>query len=382
MKMTSKERLTRAARGQEVDRIPTLGGWIGGAPGLADLAGYTKEQYLADPQSAMIKAHKALDVDGLVYPIIPTQWDQVRTGSVLEEGFSDVEPEDLEAYANSLPDKESEILKNFDAARAEREFRDYFENAFAHWDGIVPVPNFWDLGGHFPLYQQFGYIPFLSACALYPEAVGKIWWAKSLPSRERAKILVRLYREYDLVPLLFCGEDLCNNKGPMLDPKMLNKYYFPTVRMITEPIVDAGIRLVHHCDGDIRPVVNDFITTGFSGLQGFQYELGVDPYELRKLRSLRGEELIIFAGLSVTYTMPFGTPQDVRDEVDYFFDFTDGGRGLFLFTSNVTGHEVPSENIRTAYHYAKTLNPHQPHTPKHRHWPWGQAKGHDRMVAA
>ena len=371
--MTPKQRLTRAARNQEVDRIPTLGGWNGAAPPLAEIAGLTKDQYMADPSRAVVRAHKALDVDGMIMPNIPTVWDQVRTGAVLEESFADAEPEDLLDYANSLPDKESDILRDFDAARNEAEFRDYFETAFKSWDGIVPVPNFWDLGGHFPLYHGFGYIAFLSACALYPDAVEKIWWAKSLPSRERAKILVRLYREFDLVPLLFCGEDLCNNQGPMVSPEILRKHYFPTVRMITEPLVDAGIRLVHHCDGDIRPVVNDFIAAGFSGLQGFQYELGVDPYELRKLRSLRGEELIIFAGLSVTRTLPFGAPRDVRDEVDYFLDSTDGGRGLFLFTSNVTGYEVPPENIRTAYRYIKTLNPGQPHTPKHRRWPGEKA---------
>jgi len=318
----------------------------------------------------MLQAHQVLGVDGMVYPLTPIYWDQIRTGAVLEENFINTEPEDLLAYANSLPDTEAEVLRDFDAALVERDLRDFFENAFAQWGGLVPVPNFWDLGGHFPLYGKFGYIAFLSACALYPEAVGKIWWAKSLPSREKAKILVRLYREYDLVPLLFCGEDLCNNKGPMVAPEMLRQYYFPTVRLIAEPLVEAGIRLVHHCDGDVRPVLDDFIGAGYSGLQGFQYELGLDLNEFRRRRSLRGEELIIFAGLSVTCTLPFGTPQDVRDEIDYFFDFTDGGRGLFLFTSNVTGYEVPPENIRTAYRYIKTLRSRPTHIPKHRHWPW------------
>lgn len=374
MTLTPKERLTRAAHGQEVDRVPSIGGWIGGAPVQAALAGCTKEQYLTDPYLAMVRAHKVLGVDGMIFPNVPATWDQVRTGSVLDENFDRTEPEDLLAYANSLPDQESEVLRNFDSQSAERRFRDYFEKAFTTWDGIIPVPNFWDLGGHFPLYHQFGYNAFLSACALYPEAVGKIWHVKSLASRERAKILVQLYREYDLVPLHFCGEDLCNNQGPMVSPEMLREHYFPTVRMILEPMVEAGIRVVHHCDGDIRPLLGDFIAAGFSGLQGFQYELGLDPYEFRKLRSLRGEELIIFAGLSVSRTLPFGSPQDLRDEVDYFFDFTDGGRGLFLITSNVTGYEVPPENILAAYQHVKTLKPHWPHTPKHRQWPWSLRK--------
>jgi hypothetical protein len=292
----------------------------------------------------------------------------------LEDKFTGIEPEALLARAESLPDNEPAVLRDFDPVAAERKFRDYFETAFRDWAGIVPVPNFWELGGHFPLYVEFGYMAFLSACALYPDAVGKIWWAKSVLSRERAKILVRLYREYDLVPLLFCGEDLCNNQGPMVAPAMLRQHYFPTVRMILEPLVNAGIRVVHHCDGDVRPVLNDFLACGFSGFQGFQYELGVDPYERRRLRSARGEEPILFTGLSVTRTLPFGTPAEVRDEVDYLFDATDGGRGMFLFTSNVTGYEVPVENLRTAYRYTKTLRRSAPRPAAPRPWPW--AIGH------
>jgi hypothetical protein len=196
---------------------------------------------------------------------------------------------------------------------------------------------------------------------LYPEAVGKIWWARSLHSRERAKAFVKVHRELDLVPLLFCGEDLCNNKGPMVSPEFLRQYYHPTVKMIIEPIVDAGIRVVHHCDGDVRPVVQDFIDCGFSGFQGFQIETGVDPYELRKLRSRRGEEPIFFAGLSVSRTLPFGTLQDVRDEVDYFIDYTDGGKGMYLFTTNVVGPEVPPGNLLEAYRYVKQYDPSKHH---------------------
>jgi len=289
---------------------------------------------------------------------------------VLESSFAHIEPEALLHRANSLPDAEREILAGFGAAAEEKRYRDYFESAFKNWEGIEPIPNFWEIGGHFPLYAEFGYNAFLSACALYPEAVGKLWWAKSLHSRERAKILVGLYREYDLVPLMFCGEDLCNNKGPMVSPAFLRGYYLPTVKMIIAPLVEAGIRLVHHCDGDVRPLVEDFLSLGFSGLQGFQYEVGIDPYELKKLRSPKGKKLLFFTSLSVSRTLPFGSAADVREEVDYFLDFTDGGRGMFLFTTNVTGVEVPPENLQAAYRYVKTWAPGQPRLSRRREWPW------------
>jgi hypothetical protein len=370
--LSKKERLIRQARGQEVDRVPTLAGWIGGARNLAQLAGISAAEYLTDPLRGVVKAAVALDADGMVQPAVPSSLEQIRTGSVVEADFEGIPPEALLARANSLPDSEREILASFDARVAEQRYRAYFESALANWEGIEPVPNFWEIGGHFPLYVEFGYTAFLIACALYPEAVGKIYWAKSLHSREQAKILVRLYREYELVPLIFCGEDVCNNKGPMVSPRFLRQYYFPTVQMIVEPLVDAGVRLIHHCDGDVRPVVDDFIAIGFSGFQGFQYELGVDPYDLKRRRSRLGEEMLFFMGLSVSRTLPFGAAEDVRDEVDYFLDFSDGGKGMFLITSNVTGVEVPPENIRCAYHYVKTWEPSRPRIPRWRQWPWRQ----------
>jgi uroporphyrinogen decarboxylase len=157
----------------------------------------------------------------------------------------------------------------------------------------------------------------------------------------------------------------------MVSPQMLRQYYLPQVRKIIEPLVDAGVRLIHHCDGDVRPFLDDFLALGFSGFQGFQFELGFDLYEVAKKRSARGEPVLFFASMSVTRTLPFGTEQDVRDEVDYLLDATSGGRGMYLFTSNVTGVEVPVANIRAGYAHVKTWDPRQQRHATHCQWPWG-----------
>lgn len=370
-KLTSKERLIRQARGQEVDSIPSIGGWMNGAENLAEIAGISIKEYLSNPAAGVVKANIALGVDGMVSPIVPDNVKAIRNGgAVLDSDHLGVEPEALVEMADSLPDSEQKVLSSFDYELEERKLRDNLEKRLTNWGGIEPIPNFWDIGGHFSLYNQFGYVAFLMACALYPEAVGKIWYTRSLNSRERAKLLAKLYKEYNLVPVLFCGEDICNNKGPMVSPKFLREYYYPTLRLINEPLVNEGVRLIYHCDGDIRPIAQDIIDAGFSGLQGFQYEYGVDPYELRKLRSRMGEELLFFAGMSVTYTLPFGTVKDVCDEVDYLLDFTDGGKGMFLFTSNVAGVEVPPENIKEAYRYIKEWNPSEQRKVKWSDWAW------------
>lgn len=367
--LTRKERLRRQALGQEVDRIPTIGGWMNGPRVIAELGGMTLEAYLADPLQGVVQANVALDIDGMVGPNVPDRADQIRSGSVTEANYAGREPEELVAAANAIPDSEREILAGFDAREAERRYRDHFERAFRDWRGLEPIPNFWEIGGPFPLYHQYGYEAFLMACALYPEAVGKIWWSRCIVARERAKLLVPLYAEYDLVPLMFCGEDLCNNQGPMVSLDLLRRHYFPHVARIIEPLIDAGVRLIHHCDGDVRPVLGDFFAMGFSGLQGFQYELGMDLRDLKTRAAASGVDPLFFAGMSVSRTLPFGTAEEVRAEIDYFFDATDGGRGMYLLTSNVTGVEVPPANIRTAYTYAQTLVPGAIDRPHYAAWP-------------
>jgi hypothetical protein len=93
---------------------------------------------------------------------------------------------------------------------------------------------------------------------------------------------------------------------------------------------------------------------------------------LRRLRSRLGEEPILFAGMSVSRTLPFGDADDVQAEIDYFVDATDGGRGLFLHTSNVTGVEVPADNIRCGYASAHSLKPPVRRERRYERWAWSE----------
>ena len=353
--MDSKERLVSQTLHQTADHVPTIGGWILGARNLSRIANCSLEQYLQAPFEGVIRAHQNLNVDGVVSWVITTEADQIRAGLVEEAKFEGIEPEALLDAAERIPDSEEKILAGFCAEAEAARYRSHFANALESWGGIVHLPNFWEIGGHFPLYTQYGYTAFLSACALYPEAVRRIWWAKSIRSRERAKVLVEIYKEMGLVPTMFCGEDLCSMQGPMCSLDFLRKQYFPTVAMIIEPLVESGVRLIHHCDGDIRPIVNDILRLGFRGFQGFQYECGVSIRELRSMRTLFDEQPLIWAGMSVSRSLPFGSEDDVRAEIDGFYRDTDGGHGLFVFTSNVSGVDVPAENLVAGYQHARQL---------------------------
>jgi hypothetical protein len=316
---------------------------------LAKLVALSPHEYLRNPAADLIRANRALGIDCMVDPIIPTELDQVRTAETLESSFENVEPEDLVAVAERIPQSAAEVLAAFDGAAEEARLRAHLAGRKELFGDIVAVPNFWESVPDFHLYSVYGYRSYFEAVALYPEAVGRIYWRDAVLARTRNGIVVRLIGELGLPPLLFTGGDICNNRGSMCSVAFLREHYFPHERFAMEPLVEAGIRVVRHCDGDVTGLVEDFLDVGCSGFQGFQHECGVDLASIGRLRSSRGERLLFFTGMNVTRTLPFGTPEEVCSEVDRAFAATDGGRGLFLFTSSSIGPEVPLENVVAGY---------------------------------
>ncbi len=369
--MISKERVLRQIRGETIDHIPLLGGWFFGVKNLAALAGLSIEDYLANPVVNLVKANRALGVDCMIDPIVSTRRDQVRTGEILDADYMHYEPESLQGDADAIPERENSVIASLDLAQIEVEYREKLMYWKQILGDVVLIPTFWEAVPNFQLYGHYGYQAYLTAIALYPESVGRLYWRSAVESRARNVILARLIRELDLAPILFTGHDICTNAGPMCSLDFLRQYYFPLVRHALEPFVDAGIRVVRHCDGNVMPMIDDCIGAGYSGFQGFQYECGVDPFAIAQRRSTTGDSLIFFAGLNVTRTLPFGTIDDVREEIEYVMNFTSDGKGLFFFTSSSIGPEVPLKNVKYAYNYMADRECRQIEAPPvYREWPW------------
>ncbi len=374
--LTKKERLNRQLEGKEVDHIPTMGGWFASAGHLLDIGGMSWEEYQADPEAGTVKAYKALDVDCLATkPAIPRERDQVRGIAVLDENFKDVTPEDVKKDGDEVPD-DDEIVAAFDVPYIEDAFRFRFEKWTDLLEDIQIVPMFWEGVPQFQLWSEYGYEAYFMASALYPEAVGNLYRRTGIIARERNRIFAKLMKEYDIPPLVYEGYDICDQRGPMFSVDFMRKYYFPWVKHALEPYFEADIEVVRHCDGNVGPFLDDFIDIGYAGLQGFQFETGLDLYDIvDRFKKKTGKAPIIFGGVSVTRTLPFGTPEDVREEIEYFIDATNGGKRLIFFSSNTIGREVPLENVTFGYDYIVRGGYAQKWTgPTHETWPWNNGK--------
>ena len=73
---------------------------------------------------------------------------------------------------------------------------------------------------------------------------------------------------------------------------------------------------------------------------------GWDYEKICRMKTRGGEDLIIIAGVSVTRTLPHGTPADVKKEIDFLVE-KGPETGLFLGASSSITPGVPWENIET-----------------------------------
>ena len=101
--------------------------------------------------------------------------------------------------------------------------------------------------------------------------------------------------------------------------------------------------MIHSCGG-IRPLINDIIEAGFDILNPVQTSAsGMDP---RELKEEFGDRIVFLGGgVETQTTLPYGTPEEVYEQVgERIRIFNKGGGYIFNTIHNIQA-DVPVENI-------------------------------------
>jgi uroporphyrinogen decarboxylase len=156
----------------------------------------------------------------------------------------------------------------------------------------------------------------------------------------------RAYIAGDLPPLYRLDHDMADSRGTLVRPESLDRIWFPHFARCLEPLLRAGVRLIWHCDGNLMAMVPRLLEVGLHGFQGFQYEDGMDYARICRMKTREGAGLIVMGGVSVTRTLPYGTPDGVRRELRWLVE-NGPATGLFLGASSSITPGVPWRNVQT-----------------------------------
>jgi uroporphyrinogen decarboxylase len=143
---------------------------------------------------------------------------------------------------------------------------------------------------------------------------------------------------------IFFGDDLGLQLAPMISPQLFRRFIKPKYRRYVDAFKNASkAKVILHSDGAISPLIDDMIEAGIEGINPVQVSAkGMDSKQLKERFS---KKLIFWGGIDTQSVLPFGTPEDVRNEVRTRIKHLAPGGGYILATVHNIQPGVPPENI-------------------------------------
>jgi uroporphyrinogen decarboxylase len=152
------------------------------------------------------------------------------------------------------------------------------------------------------------------------------------------------------VDLAFTADDLGGQNGLLLSLDTWERFIKPYHQRLNRVIHEFGVKVIYHTDGAVMKAVPGLIDMGIDVLQALQFSArGMDPAALKELAGMR---LCFEGGVSVQTTLPFGTVEDVRAEVDTLISVLGKDGGYILGPSHAIQAGTPAENILAMFETA------------------------------
>ncbi len=163
--------------------------------------------------------------------------------------------------------------------------------------------------------------------------------------------LEKLYQAVgDRVSVIFVtGTDFGTQRGPFISPKMYRTLYQPFHKRVNDWVHahTPWKTFIHSC-GSVFVLIKDFIDAGFDILNPVQVSAAqMDP---ETLKQNFGERVTFWGGgVDTQHTLPFGTPDEVRDEVRAQIQTFGPGGGFVFNTIHNVQPQTPVENVQAMY---------------------------------
>ena len=155
------------------------------------------------------------------------------------------------------------------------------------------------------------------------------------------------------------GVDIINIVGDIamhthlfMEPDLWRKHFKWRDAMLIEEARKYGVKHFYfHTDGNLMEIMEDLIEIGFNIINPIQPEC-MDPYEIKERF---GDRITLDGTISSQQTLPYGTVEDVRNEVRERIQRCGKDGGLVIAPNNTVQFDVPLENLLAVYETAKEV---------------------------
>lgn len=235
----------------------------------------------------------------------------------------------LGTYRSPDPDR-AELYE--DAARTIRDFKDEY------WIVGVTVTTIfetaWALRGLEQMMIDFTEDPHLA------EAILDIPFRYHLAA---ARKLVEMG-----VDMIWTGDDVGMQHGMLISPAAWRRFLKPRMAEFISSLkaINPDVKVAYHSDGNIERIIPELIEIGLDVLNPVQPGC-MDP---AKLKRQYGDKLCFWGSIDEQQTLPFGTPEQVREEVLERLKTVGYDGGLILSPTHHVQLDTPLENFWAMVH--------------------------------
>ena len=134
----------------------------------------------------------------------------------------------------------------------------------------------------------------------------------------------------DILDVVYDADDYGSQTAPLIAPDLWRKMVKPRISELYAFVhANSRAKVFLHSDGAIRSLIPDLIEAGVDALNPVQFTAeGMDIVELKREF---GREIAFWGGgVDTQKVLPWGTPQEVRDQVRRNVEPADAGRWLHL----------------------------------------------------
>ena len=118
---------------------------------------------------------------------------------------------------------------------------------------------------------------------------------------------------HDKIDMFFFGNDFGSQRDMLISPELFDRFVMPGFVRFTEQAHRFGMRVLLHSCGSIERIIPRLIDAGVDALHPIQ-ALAANM-DAKTLSQRYNGKLVFVGGVDTQQLLPFGTPQQVRDEV-------------------------------------------------------------------
>lgn len=145
------------------------------------------------------------------------------------------------------------------------------------------------------------------------------------------------------VDMIWLGDDVGAQHAMLIAPDQWRRFMKNKMANFIQSLksINPDLKVAYHSDGYLYPIIPDLIEIGLDVLNPVQPG-AMDPCSLKREF---GKNLCFWGGIDEQYTLPFGSPEDVRKEVHNRVSSLGQKGGLIIGPTHHVQLDTPMENF-------------------------------------